>query len=164
MLLFTVMMADMFTPISSGDVKHVQVSALQNPKARELADVLAKSGVAFTRLIRCERVAANKLEAVVLEVEVELGQQTVHDIRRLEPVGIVFVPDDLRLPEVLALREDFPIDLPHQNMRPSSGPRSLCLYEEPYSEIKLHWSTTGFVERIREWLRLTARGELHQEE
>jgi integrative and conjugative element protein (TIGR02256 family) len=154
----------MLTPLSSGDVKHVQGSALQNPKARELADVLAKPGLPFTRLIRCERVAASKLEAVVLEVEVEVGQKTVHDIRRLEPIGIVFDPDDLCVPEVLALREDFPINVPHQNMRPSSGPRSLCLYEEPYSEIKLHWSTTGFVERIREWLRLTARGELHQED
>src|SRR6185369_13816277 len=37
-------------------------------------------------------------------------------------------------------------------------------YEEPYSELKTKWSAFALLERAREWLRLTARGELHQED
>jgi len=100
---------------------------------------------------------------LTITVEVELGQRNVHDIRREESIGVVFDPTDRLAPEVLALRADFPVT-PHQNLRSFERPRSLCLYEEPYSEIKLAWTALAFIERIRDWLRLTARGELHQDD
>ena len=43
-------------------------------------------------------------------------------------------------------------------------PKCLCLYEQPYDEIKLQWRGVAFLERIREWLSLTASGKLHQED
>jgi integrative and conjugative element protein (TIGR02256 family) len=63
----------------------------------------------------------------------------------------------------LALRADFP-RVPHLNLRKDEFPRSLCLFEEPYSELKLRWTATAFLERIREWLALTAKGKLHAED
>ena len=63
----------------------------------------------------------------------------------------------------MALRDDFPW-VPHLNQRECEFPRSLCLYELPYSTVKLRWTPTGFVERIRQWLALSAEGKLHQED
>jgi hypothetical protein len=61
------------------------------------------------------------------------------------------------------LRQGFPIT-PHQRLSLRPEPRSLCLYEEPYSELKTRWSAFALLERARAWLRLTARGELHQDD
>jgi hypothetical protein len=145
----------------SKNVKVVSMRKLEIPKARELARLLQKPGIPFAKLLRCRRTTDGSSEMVELEVQVEVGQKTVHDIRKVEPIAVTFSADDRNRPEVLALREDFPTDTPHQNIRTFSRPRSLCLYEEPWPEIRLRWSVTWFLERIREWLRLTARGELH---
>lgn len=153
----------MLTPFLNGDAKEIPAAKLEIPKARELAAFLQRPHLPFARLLRCESPKSGVCEIVILQVEVELGQKKVHDIRQHESVGVVFDPEDKLAPEVLALRDDFPVT-PHQNLRPFDRPRSLCLFEEPYSELKIHWSVLTFVERIREWLRLTARGELHQED
>jgi len=151
----------MLMPFLNGDAKEISAAKLKIPKARELVAFLQRPDVPFVRLVRCDRPKSGTAEAVIFQVEVELGQKTIHDIRRDEFIGVVFDPTDKLAPEVLALREDFPV-VPHQNLRPFDRPRSLCLDEEPYSELKLRWTALTFVERIREWLRLTARGQLHQ--
>ena len=100
-------------------------------------------------------------ETVVFETEVELPQRLVADIRQRERIAVTFRPDDARYPGVYALRATFPA-VPHLNLEAFEHPRSLCLYDAPYSDIKLTWTGTAFVERIREWLAKTATGELHQ--
>jgi integrative and conjugative element protein (TIGR02256 family) len=102
-------------------------------------------------------------ESVVFDVEVELPQPRfrAHDIHRQERIAVSFWAEDTSYPEVLALREDFPA-VPHINIRPFEVPRSLCLFDEPYSELKLHWTAPGFIERIRRWLAETANGTLHK--
>lgn len=154
----------MLSPLLLLDAAEIPPGKLKIPKARELAAFLERRDVPYIRLMRCERsMSAIPYEAVVFQVEVELGQKQVYDIRQFEPVAVVFEPRDQIIPDAVALREDFPIT-PHQNRRPYERPCSLCLYEEPYPELKLRWTALIFVERIREWLRLTARGELHQED
>ncbi len=96
----------------------------------------------------------------MLHVEVELPQHRPRDIRERELVAVTFLDDDSTYPEVEALRADFP-QLPHLNMRASDAPKSLCLYEEPWEALKLHWSPGAYVERIREWLAQAARDDLH---
>lgn len=140
---------------------------LRVPKARDVANLLRTGDLLFCELLECRRIAGDTpAEAVVFEVEVEVGQYPVHDIRRLERVAAVFREDDEVAPEALALRSDFP-SVPHLNAGSSQGhelPRSLCLYEEPYPEVKLQWTAVSFVRRLREWLALTARGELHADD
>ncbi|MDP9474224.1 MAG: Mov34/MPN/PAD-1 family protein [Actinomycetota bacterium] len=140
---------------------------LRVPKARDLARVLRAGKLQYCRFLECRRVEEpRKAEAVVFEVEVELAQHLEHDIRRREQVAAVFREDDALWPEALALRADFPL-VPHVNATSSVGgelPRSLCLYDEPYHEIKLSWTSIAFIERIRDWLARTARGELHAED
>jgi hypothetical protein len=134
------------------------------PKARDVLRLLEQVKPPFVRLIGCRRVADPlPADAVVFDVEVELPQHKIHDVRRWERIAALFWDGDVATPEVLALRADFP-PVPHLNLRTQELPRSLCLYDEPYSEVKLRWTAAGFVERIREWLALTARGELHAED
>lgn len=99
-------------------------------------------------------------EVVVFDAEIEVGQRTYYDIRDIERIAIVIPHRDDHFPEVLALREDFP-QVPHINLRDTEKPQSLCLFDEKYSEFKLRWTPILFLNRIREWLSLTAKGELH---
>jgi len=134
---------------------------LRVPKASELAQTILSDRLAFVTLVECRREEApDTTEIIVVDVEVERGQRTVHDIRPIERIAIHFFADDQRLPEVLALRVDFPV-VPHLNLRPQELPRSLCLFEETFDEVRLRWTAAWFIERIRTWLALTAKGELH---
>lgn len=128
------------------------------PKARALAAALASEHTVYSILIECRRDGHH--DVVVLEVEVERPQVTVHDIRARERLAVIFPPGDVTPPLVLALRSDFP-KVPHLNLDIQEIPRNLCLYEQPYRDQKTRWTPERFVERIREWLALTAKGELH---
>lgn len=137
---------------------------LRLPKAREIADALHTGDLPFVQLVECRRLSeGSQAEVIVFDVEVELGQWQIHDIHRYERVAVIFDRDDMTYPEVLALRPDFP-RVPHLNLRKNELPRSLCLFEEPYSELKLRWTVSLFLERVREWLALTAKGRLHAED
>ena len=136
----------------------IEPANLMISKARDLAMALGGGAIAYARLVECRR--AGEIETVVFAVEVELGQLRAHPIRNFERVSASFLHGDDISPEVLALREDFPV-VPHLNLRPFERPRSLCLYDEPYSDLKRRWTSARFVERIREWLALTAKGKLH---
>ena len=102
-------------------------------------------------------------ELVFFEIQPEIGQKPVIDIRYKEPIVVHFDRNNQKMPWVYALREDFPLVV-HLNLMPFELPRSLCLYEIPYGELKSSWTGNNFLERIREWLSITANDELHQEE
>ena len=99
-------------------------------------------------------------EVIVFEVEVEVSRVRAFDIHPREQLAVVFRERDELSPEVLALREDFP-HVPHLNPRDEEIPRSLCLYEESFDELKLTWTPASFVERARWWLSETAKGRLN---
>jgi hypothetical protein len=140
---------------------------LRVPKACDVAGLLKTGEYPFSEFLECRRVEEPApAEVVVFEVEVEVGQDSQHDVRRLERVAAVFREDDAAAPEALALRPDFPL-VPHLNAGsslPTELPRSLCLYDEPYPKVKLRWTASSFVGRVRNWLALTARGELHADD
>lgn len=132
------------------------------PKADELVRFLASGAYPFGTLrSACRRLDGT--EGVLLDLSIEVGQEPLHDIRSVEPVAILFSPLNERCPEVLSLRSDFP-QVPHQQLRDEEFPKGLCLYEEPYTTIRLSWTAARFLERIRNWFRDTARGILHQED
>lgn len=134
--------------------------------SRQMATFLASGINPFAQMKECRVVTRDELvvwEVVVLEVDVELSQHPFHDIRQMERLAVRFWADDRLLPEVLALREDFPV-VPHLNLRPPDSPRSLCLYDRPFDELMLDWTIPSFVERIRSWLAQTASGQLHSDD
>lgn len=135
-------------------------------KAQELVAALNRPGMPFVQFVECRRIVdggPSTRDVVVFDTDVEVGQHTAHDIRLRERIAVAFPVDDSLMPEVLALRDDFPL-VPHTNIRDVERPRSLCLFDRPYEELRLNWTAMSFIERIREWLALTARGELHDED
>jgi hypothetical protein len=153
-------MSENYLPVE-GDI--VPADSLSVRKAADLARFLASDTHPYASFIEARR-RQDGLESVVFEVDVEVGQEPVHDIRRVERLAVLFRPDDETFPEVLALRPDFPADVPHRSLRDEDLPVGLCLYEEPYAEVKLRWTAPLFLERVRYWLAKTAEGTLHQED
>lgn len=135
-----------------------QPDDLTIPKARDMAVRLRDGEIQYADLIECRQ--HDGTESVVFDVRVEVPNKRVHPIARRERIAATFSPRDSHVPRVEALRRDFPV-VPHLNLHLQEFPRSLCLYEEPYRELKRRWTSARFVGRIREWLRLNARGELH---
>jgi len=134
------------------------IDGLRSPKARDLAARLARGGLAYASLVECR--TADSFDVVVLEVETEVPQIREHDIRPIERLAVCFDHADARAPDILALREDFPATA-HLYPPVDVVPKQLCLFEEEYSDIRRRWTSAFFVRRLQDWLRLTARGELH---
>ena len=122
----------------------------------------AVENATYACLVECRRTASGH-EIVVFDAEIEVGQKPVHDIGDFERIAVEFEDSDSRVPEILALRRDFPL-VPHLNRRSEEFPRSLCVTDQKYSEWKLQWTGAAFVEVIRDWLALTAKGKLHAED
>jgi hypothetical protein len=105
-------------------------------------------------------------DLILFDVEVETPQRPKHDIRPAEPIAAWFdaSPSDHATPRMqgtFALREDFPTGLPHVNLTPYDYPSSLCLTDRPFDELRSTWTPAQYVRLVREWLRLTALGQLH---
>lgn len=139
----------------------VKVEELSVQRARELAGLLSVGVIEYAEFVECRRIGER--ECVVLDVEVELGQRRVHPIERTERIAVTFDPADQLMPEVLALRLDFPV-VPHLNLRSVEIPRSLCIYSQSFRDLKRSWTAPRFVEDVRSWLARTAKGTLHDDD
>ncbi len=144
-----------------GDV--IGIAQVQIAKAKAFANYLASEKHKHVRFIEARKDSSSGSETVVCDLFVEVSQDRANDIRDIERVAVTFDPSDEQAPEVIALRDDFPV-VPHLNQRPTDLPRSLCLYAVPYTNIRLRWTPTMFVEGIRQWLQQTASGTLHQDD
>jgi hypothetical protein len=134
---------------------------LSVPKARDFARYLATLGPeVFAELHDTRKIAVPDGEAVIFSVNVERPQKLCYDIRRKEWLAAIFWTSDNQVPEVLSLRRDFP-KVPHLNLREKEFPRSLCLYDQPYDQVRLTWTPANFLDRVRFWLARTAVGTLH---
>jgi len=124
-------------PPFPGDRK-VAVNKLASAKARDLAE--AVSDLPYVKLVECRTGTSPEADYLIVDLEVELPQYPVVDIRKHELCAIVFPTDSTTtFIDVLALREDFP-QVPHLNLREQEYPKSLCVYEDPFSEYGLKWS------------------------
>lgn len=84
-------------------------------------------------------------------------------IKNRERLALVFYENAEISPETLALRKSFPVGL-HQNAIHEGDPISLCLYEEPWTSIRHHWTAENHLKKILWWLEHSAKGSLHQNE
>jgi hypothetical protein len=140
----------------------IALEELRLSRTRALASFLKCCLNPHAELVEVRR-TADAQEVVVFDVDVEVSQLRVYDIRPRERLSAVFGVRDDTIPEILALRSCFPF-VPHLNPREEEHPRSLCLYDQSFDELKLTWTPAAFVERVRWWLRETAKGTLHQED
>ena len=150
-------MSDEFCEID-GEV--ISASNLTVPKAKDFVNAVENSNYAC--LVECRRTTSDD-EIIIFDAKIQVGQKTVHAIKKYERIAVVFEKSDTMMPDVLALRRNFPL-VPHVNLRSKELPRSLCLTEQQYSEWKLRWTGPAFVENIRDWLASTAKGKLHAED
>jgi hypothetical protein len=141
----------------SGDV--VAPQEVSGAMAKDLTQRLLRGQIPFTTLIECRR--DGEFEILVIDIETEVPQRPVYDIRGVERLGFRFRILSAEIPRVFAIRADFP-QVPHLNIAASlDEPKSLCLFEEPYRDLKSRLTAPLLLERARDWLRLTARGQLH---
>ncbi|MBD2598194.1 Mov34/MPN/PAD-1 family protein [Nostoc spongiaeforme FACHB-130] len=80
-----------------------------------------------------------------------------------ERIGLIFYSEEAKMPEVRALRQNFPAT-PHQNHVNKGEPASLCLYFEPWEVIERSWTPQSHLNRVLWWLAETAKGTLHHED
>ncbi len=147
-------------PFSS---KIINASDLAISRARDIAFSIQSGSLAYVKLLECRKLEKG-FESLVFDVEVELGQKNnAYEIQKIERIAVIFDPKDNSFPLVLSLRDDFP-RAPHTTLEDENFPVSLCLYDQPFIEIKLYLTPTRFIERIRQWLADTARGKLHGED
>ena len=138
----------------------LEPQALTLDRSRQVRDALAWHPLAKLIEVR-RRVASNRdEELLVVEIEVDVPQDTVYDIRPTEQLALGFDSIDCSFPIVQALRVDFP-RVPHLNWTRAGEPKSLCLYEVPWPEVRLQWTGAKFLSDIARWLARTAVGELH---
>ena len=142
------------------DGEVISASNLTVPKAKDFANAVENSD--YASLVEC-RCPNSDREIIVFDAKIQVGQKTVHKIKKHERLAVAFEKSDTIMPDVLALRRNFP-PVPHINLRSKELPRSLCITEQHYSEWKLRFTGATFLENIRNWLALTAKGALHAED
>ncbi len=148
--------------ISLGEVlPAVSGALLEHPYARESLDVAARvKDVEVVELRRAQNADGSLSDVIVVDiVNDDIPTRNPYDIRVRERLALVFYAAGL--PEVRALRADFPIVL-HTNHTPPGEPRHLCLYFEPWSVVERTWTPQKFFKRIMWWLSESANGTLHR--
>ena len=130
-------------------------------RCKDLAINLDAGRIDFAHFISCLKCGGN--EIVVFDVDIEVPQLPEFKILNKERIAVTFYSSDDIIPKVEAIRIDFPL-VPHLNLHLQEFPRDLCIYEESYNDLKRNWTSARFVHRIRDWLALNAKGELHQED
>jgi len=83
-------------------------------------------------------------------------------IQRPESIAFWFPanPGFCTAPKVRADRDDFPLDLPHLNCIKRNTPAWFCLAREALDTFYIRRGIQGILERLNQWLRDAAAGEL----
>ena len=133
------------------------------PRARSVARFAESTSNPYVRLLNCYGSRDDGTEAVALAISATVPQRPAHDIRQSEPILIVFRKDDDWYPRVESLRDEFP-HTPHTNLTGPGAPRNLCLYYEPWEDVRITLTVPKLIGRIMWWLEGTAAGTLHGED
>lgn len=142
----------------------VPVTNLRIEKAIRLARLLQEAGrEVFASLVEARKDELNGNEAIVFTVDVERPQLLTHPVNRVEWVQAVFTGDLDKIPEVWLLRKGFP-SVPHTMIVPADSPQQMCLYDQGWDEVRLKWTASEFLARIRFWLSKTSTGTLHADD
>ncbi|MCY3859236.1 MAG: ThiF family adenylyltransferase [Gammaproteobacteria bacterium] len=140
--------------------ERISADAVEIEQTREVVQALATYPFAKLVEVRTHTTEIGETETLVIDVEPELPQATVFDIRSPERLCVSYTEGETRYPIVSALRKDFPL-VPHLFSTRVDEPRRLCLYEEPWIDVSLTWTGAGFLRYLVEWLSRTAIAELH---
>jgi integrative and conjugative element protein (TIGR02256 family) len=136
---------------------------LELTKSKRLLQYITSDNCSYVELVEIRQKNNHNEETIIINLNIERPQKPKIDIRRIEPIAIIFYVDDISAPKVYMLRNDFPLTS-HQNIQPEKHPKSLCLTELPYNIEKLTWTPSYFINQIQFWLKKTAIAQLHNED
>lgn len=139
----------------------IRPEAIRNAKAVALYRVAVRHP--FVSGVSC-RITSKGDILILMTVDSEVPDQPKYDIHEKEPIAIKVSKNDDRMPEVYALRNDFPLGLPHTNAVPFDHPVSLCVSDVMYQDIRTKFSAFEFIEQTRGWFARNACGELHEKD
>ena len=101
-------------------------------------------------------------EAVIVEcLNHEVSTEPALDIQYKETLAIICWDKDDLYPRVQALRRSFPQTI-HLNDTLEDHPKDLCLYEQPWSDIRITWTPQFFLDRILWWMKAASEEKLNQ--
>lgn len=102
-------------------------------------------------------------EVIIMELSrLEIPDEPEFPIHVKENIAVRCLKEDLNMPEVYAIRKDFPIGLPHSNAMPFAHPVSLCISDVLFADIKPQFNAFDFINLIIRWFNLNSIGELHE--
>lgn len=144
----------------NGDV--VSPEKLRSPRAVALCQFLNTEHSLYFQLIECR--ANEHLDVLVIQVSLELCQDRAVNINSKELIAISFRIDKDTLPGFYPLRSNFPIDCVHITVDWEAEAPSLCLWDEPFENLRGRLTPYLLLARLKEWLEKTADGTLHNDE
>lgn len=104
-------------------------------------------------------------EVIIMELSrLEIPDEPEFPIHVKEDIAVRCLKEDLNMPEVYAIRKDFPIGLPHSNAMPFAHPVSLCISDVLFADIKPQFNAFDFINLIIRWFNLNSLGELHEKD
>ena len=104
-------------------------------------------------------------EIIILTLHrLSIPDEPVYPIQEVEEIAVICTKEDLSLPEVYALRKDFPVGLPHSNARAFEHPVSLCISDVPFSDIRHQFNAYDYINYIINWFNRNSLGLLHEKD
>lgn len=141
-----------------GDI--VSSESLRSDRAKLIHHYLELGDIPYFRLVECR--SRDNIDTLIIEVSVEVSKHRLTNIKAKEKIAIVFKADRDCLPGFYPLRKDFPLDVVHATISDEVSFPSLCLWDEPFSELRGGLTPFSLLSRLKKWLEKTADDDLHQ--
>ncbi|HHF7367320.1 TPA: ThiF family adenylyltransferase [Legionella bozemanae] len=138
------------------------IMSLHIIKAQETYRACSRSNIFTVVELRTQQDDNFTNEIIVVDcVNDFVPTQNKVGIQYTERLALIFSSDGTKIPEVRALRKNFP-DTIHQNLIHEGEPKSLCLYAEKWSAVERYWTPQHHLKRVQEWLEKVALDKLHE--
>lgn len=113
-------------------------------------------------VVQCVRNSALDEIITIKLTRLQIPEYPDYPIQAEEGVAIICRQQDDSWPEVYAMREDFPLGLPHSNAMPYKRPVSMCVVDYSFYDVRLQFSAYDFISSIQNWFEKNSIGELHE--
>lgn len=138
----------------------VRGDQLRLPRAKSIYNSISVAN--DCDLVGCRK-QANGSEVILFTIRrIGVPDEPAYDIHDTEEVAVICDKKDVMMPEVYALRKDFPVALPHSNAKEFLRPVSLCISDVPFLDIRHQFSAFDFIGYIRRWFLLNGMNKLHE--
>ncbi|MBF1449895.1 MAG: Mov34/MPN/PAD-1 family protein [Prevotella oris] len=131
--------------------------------ARAKAIYKAAVGHPYAKDIQCYVNGKGDVIIKMCLTHLEIPDEPIYGIHDIEEIAVVCHPEDIEMPEVYALRKDFPTELPHSNAKPFARPVSLCVSDVAFADIRPQFNAHDFLNYVRRWFSLNSINKLHEE-